>query len=105
MSILVVGSVAFDSIKTPFGEKEHILGGSATYFSVAASFFTDVRVVAVVGDDFGPADEGVFLERENAAGRLFSIRPVGEELWKGNDALSKWAENRKNLFLPLRHQC
>src|SRR5215472_1935430 len=64
MSILVVGSVAFDSIKTPFGEKEHILGGSATYFSVAASFFTDVRIVAVVGDDFGPEDEAVFRERE-----------------------------------------
>lgn len=64
MSILVVGSVAFDSVKTPFGERERILGGSATYFSVAASFFTDVRVVAVVGDDFGPAEEAVFLERE-----------------------------------------
>jgi sugar/nucleoside kinase (ribokinase family) len=64
MSILVVGSVAFDSVKTPFGERDRILGGSATYFSVAASFFTNVRVVAVVGDDFGPAEEAVFLERE-----------------------------------------
>jgi sugar/nucleoside kinase (ribokinase family) len=64
MSILVVGSVAFDSVKTPFGERDRILGGSATYFSVAASFFTTVRVVAVVGDDFGPAEEAVFLERE-----------------------------------------
>jgi len=64
MSILVVGSVAFDSVRTPFGERDRILGGSATYFSVAASFFTDVRVVAVVGDDFGAADEAVFIERE-----------------------------------------
>lgn len=64
MSILVVGSVAFDSVKTPFGERNRILGGSATYFSVAASFFTDVRVVAVVGEDFGPAEEAVFLDRE-----------------------------------------
>src|SRR5262245_26595129 len=64
MSILVVGSVAFDSVKTPFGERERILGGSATYFSVAASFFTQVRVVAVVGDDFGAGDEAVFRERE-----------------------------------------
>jgi len=64
MSILVVGSVAFDSVKTPFGERERILGGAATYFSVAASFFTRVRVVAVVGDDFGPAEEAVFRERE-----------------------------------------
>lgn len=51
-SILVVGSVALDSIKTPFGEVEHVLGGSATYFSVAASFFSPVRLVAVVGTDF-----------------------------------------------------
>ena len=55
MSILVVGSVAFDAVKTPFGERDRILGGSATYFSVAASFFTNVRVVAVVGDDFPDA--------------------------------------------------
>ena len=64
MPILVVGSVAFDAVKTPFGERERILGGSATYFSVAASFFTDVRLVAVVGEDFGPADEAVFHERK-----------------------------------------
>lgn len=43
----------------------------------------------------------VFIERENDAGRLYSIRPIGEELWRGNDQLAKWAENRKNLFIPL----
>ncbi len=52
MSILVVGSVAFDSIKTPFGEVDEVLGGSATYFSTAASYFSDVKLVAVVGTDF-----------------------------------------------------
>jgi sugar/nucleoside kinase (ribokinase family) len=51
-SILVVGSVALDSVKTPFGEVDDVLGGSATYFSVAASFFSPVRLVAVVGRDF-----------------------------------------------------
>src|SRR2546426_9166477 len=51
-SILVVGSVAFDSVKTPFGEVDEILGGSATYFSVASSYFAPVRIVAVVGNDF-----------------------------------------------------
>src|SRR6185369_14789316 len=78
MAILVVGSVAFDSVKTPFGERDRILGGSATYFSVAASFFTQVRVVAVVGDDFGPEEEAVFLDRdvdisdlERVSGRSF----------------------------------
>ncbi|ACM21879.1 adenosine kinase [Geotalea daltonii FRC-32] len=52
MGILVVGSVAFDSVETPFGKMDSILGGSATYFSTSASFFTDVSLVAVVGDDF-----------------------------------------------------
>lgn len=52
MSILVVGSVAFDSVSTPFGKADEALGGSATYFSTSASFFTDVRLVAVVGSDF-----------------------------------------------------
>ena len=51
MSIVVVGSVAFDSLKTPYGVREKVLGGAATYFSLSASHFTDVRVVAVVGDD------------------------------------------------------
>ncbi|WP_164020152.1 PfkB family carbohydrate kinase [Pyxidicoccus trucidator] len=55
MSLLVVGSVALDSVETPFGRKEDILGGSATYFSTSASFFTPARVVAVVGEDFPEA--------------------------------------------------
>jgi sugar/nucleoside kinase (ribokinase family) len=57
---LVVGSVAFDAIKTPYGKTDKILGGAATYFSLAASFFTDVRVVAVVGEDFTAKEEQVF---------------------------------------------
>ena len=52
MSILVVGSVAFDTIATPSGRVKDILGGAATYFSLAASYFTEVRMVAVVGEDF-----------------------------------------------------
>ena len=63
MSILVVGSVAFDGIETPAGKVERVLGGSATYFSLAASYFTDVRVVAVVGEDFSAEDEAVFARR------------------------------------------
>jgi sugar/nucleoside kinase (ribokinase family) len=64
MSILVVGSVAYDTVKTPFGQVEEALGGSATYFSVAASFFTDVNLVAVVGDDFREEDLAVFKNRK-----------------------------------------
>lgn len=55
MSLLVVGSVAIDSLETPFGKRKEILGGSATYFSVSASFFTPVSLVAVVGTDFHKA--------------------------------------------------
>jgi sugar/nucleoside kinase (ribokinase family) len=83
MSILVVGSVAFDSLKTPFGERERILGGSATYFSVAASFFTDVRVVAVVGDDFGPEDEAVFRQRDIDISDLERVQGQRSFFWKG----------------------
>jgi sugar/nucleoside kinase (ribokinase family) len=63
MSILVVGSVAFDSIETPHGKVDHILGGAATHFSLAASYFTDVRVIAVVGKDFTSEHEAVFTRR------------------------------------------
>jgi sugar/nucleoside kinase (ribokinase family) len=64
MSIVVVGSVALDSIKTPFGEKKDILGGSATYFSYAASFFTDVKLVGVVGKDFPRQHLGLLSSRK-----------------------------------------
>ncbi|HKD45611.1 MAG TPA: PfkB family carbohydrate kinase [Candidatus Angelobacter sp.] len=63
MSLLVVGSVAFDAVKTPYGKRDKILGGAATYFALAASFFTDVRVVAVVGDDFTAQEEQVLGDR------------------------------------------
>ena len=82
MSLLVVGSMAIDSVKTPFGEREEAVGGSATYFSVAASYFTDVRLVAVVGADF-PEDTLSFLKErkidisgiERSGGKTFR--------WKG----------------------
>ena len=53
MSLTVVGSIAFDSVRTPFGERERMLGGSAVHFALAAGFFTDVHMVGPVGDDFG----------------------------------------------------
>jgi sugar/nucleoside kinase (ribokinase family) len=78
MAITVVGSVAYDSIETPSGRRERCLGGAATHFSLAASFFTDVRVIAVVGEDFGPEQEAVFKKRnidiqgiERAPGKSF----------------------------------
>jgi sugar/nucleoside kinase (ribokinase family) len=64
MAITVVGSVAFDTVETPSGRKERCLAGAATYFSLAASFFTDVRVIAVVGEDFGATEQAVFDARK-----------------------------------------
>jgi sugar/nucleoside kinase (ribokinase family) len=82
VSILVAGSVAFDSIQTPSGSVDHCLGGAATYFSLAASYFTPVRVIAVVGEDFKPEHEAVLRNRkvdltglERASGKSFH--------WKG----------------------
>ena len=63
MSILVVGSIGFDTIRTPFGAAEEIVGGSATYFALAASQFTDVKLVAVVGEDFSERHMSVFANR------------------------------------------
>jgi sugar/nucleoside kinase (ribokinase family) len=78
MSIVAVGSVAFDSIATPSGRVQDILGGSGTYFALSASYFTDVRVVAVVGEDFTAEHESVFKKRkidirgiEHAKGKTF----------------------------------
>ncbi|HEY2053095.1 MAG TPA: PfkB family carbohydrate kinase [Solirubrobacterales bacterium] len=61
MALTVVGSIAFDAVKTPFGERERMLGGAAVHFSLAASFFTEVRPVGPVGDDFG-AEQFELLE-------------------------------------------
>jgi sugar/nucleoside kinase (ribokinase family) len=63
MAILVVGSVAFDSIETPHGKVDHCLGGAATHFALAASYFTPVRVIAVVGKDFTAEHEAVLTRR------------------------------------------
>jgi sugar/nucleoside kinase (ribokinase family) len=64
MAILVVGSVAYDTVETPFGRAERVLGGSASFFSVAASFFTPVNLVAVVGQDFGEREMSAFRGRD-----------------------------------------
>jgi len=97
MSIVVVGSMAFDTVKTPYGEVEDALGGAATYFSMAASYFCPVKVVAVVGDDFG--DEHIeLLERhgvetegiERTTGTSF--RWGGEYSWNLNERTTTFTE-------------
>jgi len=83
MAITVVGSVAYDSIETPAGRRERCLGGAATHFSLAASFFTEVRVIAVVGEDFGPKQEAVFHARKIDTRGI--EREVGKSFfWKGS---------------------
>jgi sugar/nucleoside kinase (ribokinase family) len=78
LSLLVVGSVAFDGLESPYGKVDRTLGGAATYFAVSASFFTPVDLVAIVGDDFTDQDAKVFHDRkidceglERAAGKSF----------------------------------
>ena len=80
--VLTVGSVAFDSIKTPFGEASGVVGGAATYFSLAASFFTEVRIVAVVGEDFGLDQQRVFRGRRIDVSGLQQL-PGETFRWKG----------------------
>lgn len=108
MSLVVVGSVAIDSVRTPFGYRERSLGGAATHFSVSASFFTDVSVVGVIGDDFTDEDFAVFKERsintENiqriAGGKTF--RWVGEYGFDLNTA--KTLDTELNVFADFKPQ-
>jgi sugar/nucleoside kinase (ribokinase family) len=97
MSILVVGSVAFDTIATPSGRVNDILGGAATYFALAASYFSEVRMVAVVGEDFTPAHEAVLKTRgvdtrgiERTDGKTF--RWGGQYLDNLNEAKTDFTE-------------
>ncbi|WP_338866245.1 PfkB family carbohydrate kinase [Myxococcus stipitatus] len=82
MTLLVVGSVALDSLETPFGQKEDVLGGSATYFSTSASFFVPTRVVAVVGEDFPEAHLSFLKGREIDLEGLTRV-PGRTFRWKG----------------------
>src|SRR5687768_6371157 len=84
MSLTVVGSIAFDSVRTPFGERDRMLGGSAVHFSLAASFFTEVRVVGPVGDDFGE-DELAVLEGRGVITEDIERVPGGRTFfWRGH---------------------
>jgi sugar/nucleoside kinase (ribokinase family) len=97
MTILAVGSVAFDNIASPSGTAQNVLGGSGTYFSLSASYFTDVRLVAVVGEDFTPEHEQVLKNRhidtrgiEHAKGKTF--RWGGQYLDNLNEAKTDFTE-------------
>jgi sugar/nucleoside kinase (ribokinase family) len=84
VSLTVVGSIAFDSVSTPFGERERMLGGSAVHFALAASFFTDVGVVGPVGDDFGDEHVAVLAERGVATGDIERVEGGETFFWHGH---------------------
>ena len=84
MSLVVVGSIAFDAVRTPFGERERMLGGSAVHFSLAASFFTGVRVVGPVGDDFGEAEYDVLRRRGIDTGDIEHVPGGRTFFWRGH---------------------
>jgi sugar/nucleoside kinase (ribokinase family) len=105
VSILVVGSVAFDTVKTPFGEGREVLGGSATHFAVSASFWANVRLVAVVGEDFTDEHRRPLVDRgidvsglATAAGRTF--RWVGEYDYDLNNP--RTLDTQLNVFASFR---
>jgi len=83
MAITVVGSVAFDTVETPAGRRERCLAGAATYFSLAASYFTQVRVIAVVGEDFGPSEQAVF-DAQKIDTRGIERAPGKSFFWQGS---------------------
>ena len=83
MSLTVVGSIAFDAVKTPFGERSKMLGGSAVHFALAASFFDTVRVVGPVGDDFGEAELAVLRDRGVETADIEHVEGGKTFFWSG----------------------
>lgn len=84
MSLTVVGSIAFDAVTTPFGDRPKMLGGSAVHFSLAASFFTDVRVVGPVGDDFTQTELDVLENRGVITDDIERVEGAQTFFWKGH---------------------
>src|SRR6188472_3204593 len=83
MTLLVVGSVALDSVQTPSDSRDNVLGGSATFFSYAASYFTPVKLVGVVGDDW-PAEHTALLQRRGIDTRGLQVVPGAKTFrWRG----------------------
>lgn len=98
MSLLVVGSVAYDGVETPYGKVERMLGGAGTYISVSASYFTDVKLVGVVGEDFDPADEQILADHHIDLEGLEKV-PGKTFFWSG--VYSRNMNERKTLVTEL----
>ncbi len=98
MSVVVVGSVALDTVETPFGKVDDAIGGSATYFSAAASYFTHVNLVAVVGEDF-PIDQIQFLQSRGVNLDGLVVKPGKTFRWGGKYEFD--LNQRETLFTHL----
>ncbi len=101
MSVLVVGSIAYDDVQTPFGKRTSLLGGSATYFSIAASYFTKVKVVGTVGRDFLDNDRDILISHDVDVSGLYTanadtFRWVGHYMNDINQAVT--IETHSNIF-------
>src|SRR5947209_915333 len=83
MSVTVVGSIAYDRVKTPFGKRERMLGGAATHFAMAASFFDQVRVVGPVGDDFADSDMDILATRGTSTEDVERVAGGKQFFWAG----------------------
>lgn len=84
VALTAVGSIAFDAVKTPFGQRQKMLGGSAVHFALAASFFTTVRVVGPVGEDFGPAEFAVLEDRGIDTADIERLESGQTFFWQGH---------------------
>jgi sugar/nucleoside kinase (ribokinase family) len=106
MSVLVVGSVAFDSLETPFGKRDQALGGSATYFSTAASLLNEVQLVAVIGDDFPETHIEMLRKRRVDVSGLTRVKGGRTFRWAGRYGVNlNEAETLKtelNVFADFR---
>src|SRR5919112_6915071 len=83
MSLTVVGSVAFDALETPFGKRDKILGGAGTHFALSASFFTQVNVVGVVGNDFTETEMDVFRRHNINTDDIERVAEGKTFFWRG----------------------
>ncbi len=108
MSLLVVGSVAIDSVKTPFGVRERSLGGAAMHFSVSASYFSEVAVVGVVGEDYTEDDMSVFRERNINTENLQRVAGGKTFFWAGEYGFdlnsAKTLDTQLNVFGDFKPQ-
>src|SRR3984957_16753399 len=95
MSITVVGSIAFDSVETPFGTRDRMLGGAATHFALAASLLDQVRIVGPVGDDFGDAELAVLQTRGSNIDAVERVAGGKTFFWKGKYG---WALNTRDTL-------